>query len=305
MLFWEKYRPTTKEELILPERIRKLANEGIQGNYLFHGHQGCGKTTLARILVEDHPNIILSSKLGVEELRTTIDRFCRGMIPFEDPTKLRVVYFEEFDKATSLLQEELKSFIEEHSKVVRFIATCNNINKINPAVRSRFIEVDYSPIGAESKEVMNGFAKRVYDICQRDNINITKEILKESIELRFPDLRKVWQDVQVYHITQNSPSKKTGDFDPKLFDYATSSAYNSGETWDYLYANWMDKIDEGFYKMGREFVKWVRERKPEKLDVLGTYGITLTEYTDLRLPNALDPFLTLFALISKTQSLFK
>ncbi len=306
-LFWEKYRPQSVEDLIVPDRIKKIAESGIQGNYIFHGHSGCGKSSLSRILLKEYPNssITLSSKLGVDELRTKVDRFCREMIPFEDPNNIRVVYFEEFDRASSQLQDELKSFMEDKHviKRVRFIATCNNISKIKEPIRSRFMEIDFTPIGDESKELKSNFAKRVFEICKEENINIEKDILKDIITKRFPDFRKVWQDIQQYHLTGTNSSNKINDDDSRLFDLIINKK-NSLQNWEYLYVNWMDKIDLAFQKLGREFFEWIKENHPDKVDKLGNTIITVSDYTDLKLPNALDPFITLCALIFKLQEIY-
>jgi replication-associated recombination protein RarA len=305
-LFWEKYRPTTVDELIVPERIKRIALSGINGNYIFHGNSGCGKSSLAKILLNDYQGscLQLSSKLGVDELRTTVSRFCKSMIPFEDPDKLRVVYFEEFDRASHQLQEELKSFIEDHSKRVRFIATCNNISKINTAVRSRFIEVDFTPIGDEAKDLKNKFGKRVFDICKTENIKISKEIIKNIFDKRFPDFRKVWQDIQQYHLTGNVDNSGKTDDDIKLFNIVLDKR-DTVLIWEYLYINWMDKIDIAFQKLGREFFDWIKTEHPDRVDKLGSCVIVVSDYTDLKLPNALDPFLTLGALVFRMNEIME
>ena len=306
-LFWEKYRPSSIEELIVPNRIRKIAENGIQGNYLFYGNSGCGKSSLARILLQDFPNahLILSSKLGVDELRGKVDTFCREMIMFEDPNKLRVVYFEEFDRASSQLQDELKSFIEDHSKRVRFIATCNNISKIKEPIRSRFMEVDFNSIGDESKELKQNFSKRVFEICGDENIDISKDVLKDIVIKRFPDFRKVWQDVQQFHLTGvNSSIKIDNVEDIDLFKIVLGKK-NTIKTWEFLYINWLDKMDLAFQKLGRDLFEYIKENKIDKIDKMGNVIIILSEYTDLRLPNAPDPFLTLFALVCKIQEILE
>ncbi len=305
-LFWEKYRPQEIGDLIITDRIKKLAEKGIQGNYIFHGHSGCGKSTLAKILLKDYPDshIILSSKLGVDELRTKVDRFCRQMIPFEDPNKLRVVYFEEFDRASSQLQDELKSFIEDHSKRVRFMATCNNIQKIKTPIRSRFIEIDFTPIGEESKELKSKFARRVFEICNKEEIQIEKEILIDIINKRFPDFRKVWQDVQQYHLSGTNSSTKIQDNDDTLFELILNKK-NIVHNWEYLYVNWGDKIDLALQKLGREFFEWVKNHHPDKTNKLRDTIIVVADYTDLHLPNALDPFITLCALVFKLQEIYE
>jgi DNA polymerase III delta prime subunit len=226
------------------------------------------------------------------------------MIPFEDPDKLRVVYFEEFDRASSQLQDELKSFIEDHSKRVRFLATCNNITKIKEPIRSRFIEVDFTPYGDETKELKTGFAKRVIDICKKENINIDKDILKDIVNKRFPDFRKSWQDIQHYHLTGiNSSIKNVDDKDIGLFNLILNKK-NTVANWEYLYVNWMDNPDLAFQKLGRDFFNFIKDNYPGKTDKLAMTIITVSDYTDLRLPNASDPFVTLCALVFKLQEIY-
>ena len=69
-LFWEKYRPNKIEDMILPDRIRNIVKNGVNGNYLFHGASGMGKTTLARILMNDYPDgqhLVLNGKIGEDK----------------------------------------------------------------------------------------------------------------------------------------------------------------------------------------------------------------------------------------------
>lgn len=308
-LFWEKYRPQSLEELIVPSRIMRLAENGIQGNYIFYGSSGIGKTTLARILLKDYQNglsMVLSSKLGIEVLRTKVDKFCREMIPFEDPNKLRVVYFEEFDRASSTLQEELKSFIEDHSHRVRFIATCNNITKIDSAIRSRFMEVSYNPSGEqETKEMKQLFGKRVLNILKNENIELDRKDLVKIINNRFPDFRKCWQDIQMLILTGVNTTETNLTIDESQLFELIFSGKNHIEIFDYLYVNWMDKIDNGFLNFGKMFYKWLEINHPSKLDLLGSHAIILSEYSDLRLPNALDPFTTFYAFVCRLKELYK
>lgn len=306
-LFWERYRPATLEEVIIPDRIRKLVEKGIQANYLFHGHSGVGKTTLVRILLQEykHRCLILDGKLGVDDLRNKVDTFCKSMIAFEtDQTK--IVYFEEFDRATNAMQEELKSFMEDpiYSKYVKFIATCNNISKLKNPVRSRFMEVDFTPIGDESKELKKEFMKRVIFVCEREKFDIPSNVIKDIIVKRFPDFRKVWQDIQQYHLTgtNSSIAIENDDEDTKLFELILSKK-SSVDVWEYLYVNWMDKIDLAFQKLGREFFEYIKQNQPQKVLKMGNVIIVLSDYTDLKLPNALDPFVTLTALVIKMQEI--
>jgi replication-associated recombination protein RarA len=55
-LFVEKYRPKTVEECILPENLKKLFQEFVNQknvpNLLLSGSAGCGKTTVAKAMLE-------------------------------------------------------------------------------------------------------------------------------------------------------------------------------------------------------------------------------------------------------------
>lgn len=306
-LFWEKYRPNKIEDMILPDRIRNIVKDGVNGNYLFHGASGMGKTTLARILMNDYPDgqhLVLNGKIGVDDLRQKVTSFCTEMIAFSDPNKLRVVYFEEFDNATWQLQSELKSFMEDHAQRVRFIATCNSIAKINPHIRSRFTEIDYSPTAEESKYLKNEYAKRLSSISKSEEIGLSKDNIIEIVNNRFPDFRKIWQDVQVFSVTGSVISSATvTDEDEKLFEVIISGK-SSVYIWEYLYVNWMDKVDIAFSKLGRDFFEYIKEKHPEKKNQLGNTLITVVKYTDSMLPNAIDPFVTLTALVYDLQKFF-
>lgn len=306
-LFWEKYRPNTIDDVILPPRIKDVVKKGMFTNYLFHGSSGIGKTTLARILLNEYPDgqhIVLNGKLGVTELRSIVTSFCTEMIVFADPNKLRVVYFEEFDTASWQLQEELKSFIEEHSNRVRFIATCNNIHKINSAMFSRFTVIDFTPTYDETVYLKNEYAKRLSFISKEENLGLTKESIVEVINNRFPDFRKIWQDVQIFTLTGKLITKTTNnEEDTQLFDLILTNK-NTEYVWNYLYVNWLDRVDVAFSKLGRDFFQYVKTKHPNKQKHLGNTLITVTKYTDLMLPNALDPFVTLVALIYDLQKFY-
>ena len=75
LLLWEKYRPKKIEDVILPPRIINQFENGVTRNYIFHGHYGTGKTTLARILIgkysKDKAFLEINSSLytSIETLR--------------------------------------------------------------------------------------------------------------------------------------------------------------------------------------------------------------------------------------------
>jgi DNA polymerase III delta prime subunit len=307
-LFWEKYRPKTLDDVIVPQRIKRVIEQGIITNMIFTGTPGCGKTTCAKILLNEYHHISLSAKLGVEVLRTEVDRFCKEMIvDFDETPKhptIRVVYFEEFDRATNQLQEELKSFMEERSEHVRFLATCNNISQINEPIQSRFNVIDFMPLGeTETKEIRAGYLKRILEIVKQEGIKIDNKDLKTIILNRFPDFRKIWQDLQLYMLSGGFNSSQSVLGEEKLFEMIVDGN-NSLESWDYLMNSWSDKVPAALNLLGRTFFDWVKTNRPKLANKLGDHIIILSEYSDVRFPQALDPFVTLTALVFRLQQVF-
>jgi replication-associated recombination protein RarA len=73
-LLTEKLRPKELRHMILPERIRKQFEAGLQQNVLLAGSPGLGKTSIAKILAKDHPTLFVnvSDESSVEIIRTKI-----------------------------------------------------------------------------------------------------------------------------------------------------------------------------------------------------------------------------------------
>jgi DNA polymerase III delta prime subunit len=303
-LFFEKFRPSTLEDLVLPTRISNLLEKGIVGNYLFHGAAGCGKTSAVRILLQEYEeySLIINGKIGVDELRETIERFSKQMVVFGDVTKFKVVYFEEFDKATPLVQEELKTFIEDNSSRVRFLATCNKVNKLDSALLSRFMLVDFTLSNEEAKSLKNEFAKKAYTIIQNNDINVDKEALKNIVGNSFPDFRKTWNNIQLYHLS-GGLDNGVSHFDTDLFKLITDNK-NPVETWEYIYVNWSDRLDTLFNKIGTEYYGYIKQYHANKINILAPSIITITDYTNKHYVNCIDPFVTSVSLIYELQKIY-
>jgi len=95
LLLWEKYRPKTLDDVILLPRIRSHFELGVSKNYIFYGHYGTGKTSLARVLIgrysKDKAFLEINSSLytSIDVLRSEVEKFCKTqpMLEAEDPIK--------------------------------------------------------------------------------------------------------------------------------------------------------------------------------------------------------------------------
>lgn len=86
-LWIEKFRPSTLDEYVGNEDIKKKCEQFIQNNeiphLLFHGRAGTGKTTLAKILVNhidcDYLYINASAERGIDIVRDKIRNFASSV----------------------------------------------------------------------------------------------------------------------------------------------------------------------------------------------------------------------------------
>ena len=192
----EKYRPTKLDDLILDEQSLRVVSqfEGEIPNLLFTGNPGTGKTTLARIIVNDilgcnYLYINASDESGIDTIRHNITNFAQTK-SFDGGIK--VVILDEADGLTSQAQGALRNTMETYAKYCRFILTANYKHKIIPALQSRCQSLDLKP-------VIDQAVKRCYSILQQEEVVVSDEQKKQFVMLvrrYFPDLRKTINELQ-------------------------------------------------------------------------------------------------------------
>jgi DNA polymerase III delta prime subunit len=195
-IWTERYRPSKLDDLILSDRTREI----VQGytdeipNLLFVGTPGTGKTTLARIIVNDLLGcnflyINASDESGIDTIRHKVTSFSQTK-SFDG--KVKVVILDECDGLTSAAQAALRNTMESFAKYTRFILTANHKHKIIPALQSRCQSLDIKP-------TIEDAVKRCYNILKSENIEVDDLQKKKFVELvkaNFPDLRKTINEIQ-------------------------------------------------------------------------------------------------------------
>ena len=214
-LLSEKYRPNKinssnkLEEIILLPRIKDLISKDIELSLLFYGTPGIGKTTIAKAIVQEYDYIEINSSkdTSIDILRNDIESFCSTM-SMNTNHDIKIVYLEEFDRASSAFMDALKAFMGDYSNNIRFIATTNNISKIPPALLSRFTSVNFNIEDAEEKKwLQKEIANRLLLISENENIKITKKDISGIVLNRFPDMRYMLNDLQVIKLTNHTKTK--------------------------------------------------------------------------------------------------
>ena len=192
----EKYRPVKLDDLILDDKSLKIVSQFKDEipNLLFVGSPGTGKTTLARIIVNDilgcnYLYINASDESGIDTIRHNITNFAQTK-SFDGGIK--VVVLDEADGLTSQAQAALRNTMETYAKYCRFILTANYKHKIIPALQSRCQSLDLKP-------VVDQAAKRCFNILRLENVKVSEEQKKKFVILvkkHFPDLRKTINEIQ-------------------------------------------------------------------------------------------------------------
>jgi DNA polymerase III delta prime subunit len=202
-LYTEKYRPPTVSDCVLPahikEKFQAFVIKGNMPNSILTGPSGLGKTSVAIAALEeigcDYIKINAKLKRGIDVIREEMMQFATTM-SFKEGRKYIVL-----DEADGMLpdaQGALNGFIEEYAANCGFIFTCNNINKIIPAIRSRCDIIDFKLSKYDYNELAPHFYKAICRLLDKEEVPYDKPVLADVIKRHYPDWRHTLVIIQAY-----------------------------------------------------------------------------------------------------------
>ena len=219
-LWTETYRPKTVDEYVftdvsVKEQVVGWIEEGACPHLLLHGPAGTGKTTLAKVLVNqlgiddyDFLQVNASRDNGVDFLKTKIEGFV-STLPFGH---LKIVLLDEADYLSPNAQGLLRGLMETYQAQARFILTCNLVHKIITPIKSRCVDLQIN------KTDVTEFTARVATVLVTENVEFDLDTLDSYVKATYPDLRNCLKLVQQYSNTgklispKDEQSSSTADY---------------------------------------------------------------------------------------------
>jgi DNA polymerase III delta prime subunit len=194
-LFVEKYRSQTLAEYVGNDQLKQVVDKYIQKNdiqnLLFYGTPGTGKTTLAKIIVNnidcDYLYINASDERGIDTIRDKVQGFASSA-SFKS---IKIIILDEADFLTIQAQASLRNIIETYSRTTRFILTCNYLERIIDPLQSRCQVLKITP--PSKKEV----AQHISTILDKENVTYDLSDLVLVVNKHYPDVRKILNTCQV------------------------------------------------------------------------------------------------------------
>jgi DNA polymerase III delta prime subunit len=309
LLLWEKYRPKNIGDVILLPRIKKIFENGVTKNYIFHGHYGTGKTTLARILIgkydKSKPYLEINSSLltSIDVLRTEVENFCKTKPMFDGESDIKYVFLDEFERVSAQYQDAFKAFIEKYHQNVRFILTTNHINKISQGTKSRFELVNFDCENIEEEKFLKtAFYKRVNEyILPKESKEITKDKLITIINKTFPDFRAAIMKLQSFIETGDIDSSSiavSNKIRLELYNILYDKTIDYEKTYHFLMNVFgADKIDSMIKLLGKPFIEYCMA-EGKNIDKLFECNYIISEYSD-KLETNTDPIVLGMTIIGK------
>ena len=193
-LWVEKYRPKDLSTYIGNEHLKDkvkvyLESEDVP-HLLLYGKAGTGKTTLAKIVVNnidcDYMYINASDENKVDDVRNKIKTFASS-VGFKS---LKVIILDECDYLTPNAQAALRNLMETFSKHCRFILTCNYVERIIDPIQSRC--QSFKVVPPSKKDV----ALHLKLILKAELIQAELDDIALIVNAGYPDIRRVINSAQ-------------------------------------------------------------------------------------------------------------
>ena len=233
-LWTEKYRPQTLTDYVFRDddqrqQVKSWVKSGAIPHLLFSGSPGVGKTTLAKILINelgidgyDVLEINASRENSVDTIREKITGFVQTM-PFG---QFKVVLLDEADYISPNGQAALRGVMETYHASARFILTCNYPNRVIPALHSRC-----QGFHIERVDVTE-FTARIATVLVTEGIEFDLDTLDTYVKATYPDLRKCLNTCQMNSTDKTLTAPNSSDSQMRDWKIDAVALFKAGNILD-------------------------------------------------------------------------
>tara|TARA_B100001094_G_scaffold97451_1_gene93482 strand:+ start:471 stop:1442 length:972 start_codon:yes stop_codon:yes gene_type:complete len=185
--FIYKYQPKLLEDFYINDNLLNLLKNFIyinNLNILFIGNQGCGKTSLIKVIINTYYNNIINNddilnintikEQGISYYRNNVKIFCQTKCSIKG--KKKILILDDIDNINEQSQQIFRNYIDNYSNNIIFISSCNNLQKVIKTLQSRLFTITLNNL--DNKNLF----KILENICQKENININDDIKNFIIE---------------------------------------------------------------------------------------------------------------------------
>ena len=169
----------------LKSKVSLYLESGDLPHLLLYGRAGTGKTTLAKLLVNnidcDYLYINASDENSVDVVRDKVKNFA-STLGFSE---MKIIILDECDYITPNAQAALRNLMETFSKHCRFILTCNYVERIIDPIQSRCQSFQIIP--PDRKQVAMHMSK----ILQKESVDAKVDDIVTIVNGGYPDIRRV------------------------------------------------------------------------------------------------------------------
>jgi len=193
-LWVEAHRPSSIDNYIcttlMHNTIQSYIDKQDIPHLLLYGGAGCGKTTLAKLLIKniecDYIYINASDENNVDTVREKI-KSAASSVGFNP---LKIIILDEAEYLTPNAQAALRNLMETFSMTTRFILTCNYVEKIIDPIQSRCQLFNINP---PSKADV---AKHLIKIFKEESIVHDNADIVTLVNSSYPDIRRIINSAQ-------------------------------------------------------------------------------------------------------------